>query len=133
VIPPGWHPVHRSADGEHVGYLVPDGSKDRVVPTTLVGSVLGPAQDPATATALLEGRGLAALDRRWWCRLPEVLPAGVMDASSPEPDWSRQPVVLVEVSSTAVTVRPEFVGPGETGRASLPVPAGDLLVPDPTW
>jgi hypothetical protein len=130
VIPTNWTPVHR-ADGEHVGYLAPDGAPRRVHPLLLTGSALGPAGSAPDARELLVARGLAALDRRWWCRLPAALPAGVLAAGSPQPDWSWQPVVLVEVSPTGVTVRPEFVGPGVTGRASLPVPVGGLMLPEP--
>jgi hypothetical protein len=131
VIPTGWHPVHRPADGEHVGYLVPDGSPDRVVPVTLVGSALGPAQDPATATALLAGRGLAALDRRWWCRLPVPLTDGT-DAAEPGEDWAWSAVVLVEASPDGCRVRLEYAEPAELrAQARLPVPVGDLLLEHP--
>jgi hypothetical protein len=122
--------VHR-ADGEHVGYLVPDGAPGLVLPVTLVGCALGPAGDAATATVLLRARGLTALDRRWWCRLPDELPAGVLPAGEPAADWSWQPVVLVEVSPTGATVRPEFAAPGDAGRAALPVPVGSLLRAEP--
>ena len=131
MIPRAWQPVHRPADGEHVGYLVPDGAPDLVLPVSLIGCALGPAHDRATAGALLRARGLAALDRRWWCRLPDALPAGVLDASEPEPGWTWQPVVLVEVSPAGATVRPEFAAPGETGQAALPVPVGGLLRTQP--
>ena len=129
VIPPGWQPVHRPADGEHVGYLVPDGAPGLVLPVSLIGCALGPAHDPATAGALLRARGLAALDRRWWCRLPDPLPAGVTDVSEPAAHWTWQPVVLGEVSPAGATVRPECVAPGQTGQAALPVPVGGLLRP----
>ncbi len=131
MIPPGWHPVHRPADGEHVGYLVPDGSPDRVVPMTLVGSALGPAQDPAAATALLEERGLAALDRRWWCRLPTPLTDGT-DAGEPHADWAWSAVVLVEASPMGCRIRLEYAEPAELrAQALLPVPVGTLLLEGP--
>jgi hypothetical protein len=127
VIPSGWVPVQR-ADGEHVGYLVPDGFPGLVLPVTLVGAALGPAQDRASATVLLTARGLSALDRRWWCRLPAALPAGVLPAGDPPADWEWRPVVLVEVSPAECRVRPEFAAPEElTAQAALPVPVGGLL------
>ena len=132
MIPTGWQPVHRPADGEHVGYLVLDGSPDVVLPVTLLGSALGPAHDRATATALVRRVGLTALDRRWWCRLPEPLPGGVLAAGEPGADWQWRAVVLVEVSPTACLVRPEWPEPAEVrGRAELPVPVRDLLRADP--
>jgi hypothetical protein len=131
VIPPNWQPVHRVTDGEHVGYLVPDGAPGLVLPVSLIGCALGPAHDRESAGALLRTRGLPALDRRWWCRLPAALPPGVLDVSEPDADWSWQPVVLVEVSPTGATVRPEFVVPGQTGQAALPVPVGGLLRTQP--
>jgi hypothetical protein len=124
--------VHRPADGELVGYLVPDGPPRLVLPVTLLGCALGPAHDRATATTLLAARGLAALDRRWWCRLPSPLPGGVLAAGHPLPEWTWRPVVLVEVSPAACRVRPEWAAPDElTACAVLPVPAGDLLRADP--
>ena len=124
-----WRVVHRTDDGEHVGYVVPasvDGGL--VVPMTLAGT---PAAEPlpvADATALLTGTGLAVLARRWWCRLPDPLPAGVTDAHRPSADWPWRPTVLVEVSRQQVQVRPEWAAPEErTARAVLPFPAGDLL------
>jgi hypothetical protein len=123
VIPPTWTPVHR-ADGELVGWLSPDGGPDLVVPRTLVGTALGPARDPAAAAGLLLTRGLAALDRRWWARLPE----GVLRAAEPAAGWEWQPVVLVEASPVGCTVRLEMAEPAQLrARASLPVPVGDLL------
>ena len=132
MIPTGWRPVRRSADGELVGYLVPDGSPGLVLPVTLLGSALGPAHDRPTATALVESQGLAALDRRWWCRLPATLAPGVLPAGEPVEGWEWRPVVLVEVSPTQCRVRPEWAAPGElTGQAALPVPVGDLLRTEP--
>ena len=127
VIPVAWAPVHR-ADGELVGYLVPDGAPGLVLPVTLVGAALGPSQERSTATVLLATRGLSALDRRWWCRLPAVLHSGVLPAADPAADWEWRPVVLVEVSPAECRVRPEFAAPEElTGQAALPVPVGGLL------
>jgi hypothetical protein len=69
-----------------------------VFPVTLVGAAIGPSQEPEAATALLVECGLAALDRRWWCRLPAPLPRGVLPADAPPAGWQWRPVVLVEVS-----------------------------------
>ena len=118
----------RRADGEHVGYLVPDGPPGLAFPVTLIGAAIGPSEKPATAVAQLQGRGLAALDRRWWCRLPACLPRGLLAAGNPSPGWEWRPVVLVEVSSAECRVRPEMAAPEElTAQAVLPVPVGGLL------
>ena len=123
VIPTDWTPVHR-ADGELVGWLAADGR-----PRLLTGAPLAaPADD---GVAQLRSRGLAALDRRWWARLPAPLPPGLIPAGEPDDEWAWQPVVLVESSPTGCTVRPEWPAPDETGRALLPVPVGDLLRTDP--
>ena len=127
MIPSEWVPFQR-ADGEHVGHLVPDGPPGLVLPVTLVGAALGPSQDRASATVLLAARGLSALDRRWWCRLPDPLPAGVLAADDPPAEWEWRPVVLVEVSPAGCHVRPEMAAPEElTAQAALPVPVGALL------
>ena len=132
VIPTTWTPVHRPSDAEHVGYLVPDGVDGHVVPTSLVGLPLGPAQPSVDAVALLVAQGLRSLDRRWWCRLPHTLPRGVLHAAEPSPDWQWQSVVLVEVSPAGCTVRLEMAEPAQLrARAALPVPVGDLLRTDP--
>ena len=130
VTPTDRTPVHR-ADGELVGWLAPDDAPGSAVPLLLTGTPLAPAGPEAEVTALLRSRGLAALDRRWWARLPAPLPPGLLPAGQPDEDWSWQPVVLVESSPTGCTVRPEWPAPGETGRAVLPVPVGDLLRTDP--
>jgi hypothetical protein len=124
--------VTRPSDDEHVGYLVPDGGDGRVVPTSLVGTPLGPAQDCRDAVALLEAHGLRSLDRRWWCRLPHTLPDGVLPAAEPSPDWHWRSVVLVEVSPERCTVRLEMAEPAQLrARAALPVPVRDLLREQP--
>jgi hypothetical protein len=116
--------VHRPEDDEHVGYLTPDG-----VPRLLTGATLPTSADPH---AQLVAGGLRALDRRWWCRLPAVLPRGAMDAGRPEPGWDWRPVVIVEASPQACTVRPEWPAPEEfANRAILPTPVGDLLRDEP--
>ena len=71
--------MHRPEDGEHVGYLSPDGA-----PRLLTGAAL--ATPGGDARDLLVARGLA-LDRRWWCRLPVPLTDGTTDPS-PAVDWS---------------------------------------------
>ena len=132
VIPHSWSQVTRPSDGEHVGYLAPDGADGLVVPTSLLGHPLTPAQDREDAVTLLRERGLASLDRRWWCRLPSTLPPSLVAAGEPGPGWEWRSVVLVEVSPGECTVRLEFGGPEEfRGRAALPVPVGDLLRTDP--
>jgi hypothetical protein len=131
VIPPDWTPVHRPADGELVGWLAPDGDPGLVRPLLLTGAPLAAARPVEDAAALLRADGLRALDRRWWARLPEGPMRGVVDAGAPAAGWGWQPVVLVESSPTGVTVRPEWPAPGETGRALLPVPVGDLLLAEP--
>ena len=124
--------MHRPSDDERVGYLVPDGGPGLVVPTTLVGTPLGAAQEEDTAVALLVAVGLRSLDRRWWCRLPATLPVGVLPAGEPEPGWDWRPVVVIEASPIGCTVRPEWPAPEElAGRAVLPVPVRELLVEQP--
>jgi hypothetical protein len=119
--------VHRPGDGEHVGYLSPDGTPTAVVPRLLTGAAAGPASSPAVARALLVERGLAALDRRWWCRLPVPLADGT-DAAEWGADWVWSAVVLVEASASGCRVRLEYADPAELrARARLPVPVGDLL------
>ena len=130
MITSEWDVVLRPHDDEAVGYLVPDGSL--AVPVTLAGQPLGPAQEPDAATALLVARGLSVLDGRWWCRLPDLLPRGILAAGHPLPAWGWRAVVLVEVSPSACRVRPEWPAPAElTGQAELPVPVGQLLLAEP--
>ncbi|MGY2076108.1 hypothetical protein [Blastococcus sp. SYSU DS0828] len=131
MIPTEWTPVHRPVDGELVGWLAPDGAAGQVRPVLLTGAPLAGPRSPGDAAALLRTEGLRALDRRWWARLPEPFPAGTVAAGEPGEDWTWQPVVLVESSPTGCTVRPEWPAPGETGRAHLPVPVGDLLREQP--
>ncbi len=117
--------MRRPEDGEHVGYLSPDGR-----PRLLTGATLASAA--ADAHDLLVARGLRALDRRWWCRLPTPLPSGITDAAEPAEDWDWQPVVLVEVSPITCTVRPEWPAPeAMDARAVLPTPVGELLREEP--
>ncbi len=91
----------------------------------------GPLPEGAARGVLVE-RGLSALDRRWWCRLPEPLPRGLLDASRPAEDWEWRPVVVVEAAPDGAGVRPEWPAPEEMGaRAAVPVPVGELLRLDP--
>ena len=131
MVPTGWTVVHRPADGEPVGWLAP--APDGLVrPMDLVGSPAGLPQPAGPATARLADHGLALLAGRRWCRLPDPLPRGVSDAAEPAADWPWRPVLLVEVSPTAVRLRPEWPAPEELGaQARLPVPVGDLLLADP--
>jgi hypothetical protein len=132
VIPTQWTPVHRPEDGEHVGYLSPDGGPGRAVPRLLTGTPAGPPSTSEAARDLLVTRGLALLDRRWWCRLPEPLVDGT-PVGSPEPDWQWSAVVLVEASPAECRVRLEFAAPAELrALAVLPTAVGDLLREEPT-
>ena len=127
MIPTHWTPVHRPVDGERVGYLSPDGAPALVVPRLLTGTSAGPPSDQAAARDLLVARGLAMLDRRWWCRLPAPLTDGTR-ADSPGPAWEWSAVVLVETSPVECRVRLEFAEPAELRAvAVLPTPVGDLL------
>jgi hypothetical protein len=131
VIPIDWTPVHRPGDGERVGYLSPDGGTGRAVPRLLTGAPAGPASPSHAARDLLMARGLAMLDRRWWCRLPVPLTDG-MRADAPEPGWQWSAVVLVEASPVECRVRLELAAPAELrAQAVLPTPVGDLLREEP--
>ena len=131
MIPTHWTPVRRPEDGEHVGYLSPDGGPGRAVPRLLTGAPAGPASTSDVARDLLITRGLALLDRRWWCRLPAPLVDGTR-ADSPQPDWTWTAVVLVEASPVECRVRLEFAEPAALrALAVLPTPVGDLLREDP--
>jgi hypothetical protein len=131
MIPEHWETVRRPDDGEVVGYLAADGGAD-VVPMTLVGSALGAPGPAADARAVLLARGLAVLDRRWWCRLPSPLPRGLLHVARPAPEWEWRPVVVVEAAPDGVRIRPEWPDPVEVGgQAALPVPVGDLLREQP--
>ncbi|WP_222193908.1 hypothetical protein [Modestobacter italicus] len=131
MIPSAWEAVHRPEDGELVGYLAPH-DDGLVVPTTLTGTPAGAPDEPEAAAGLLVASGLARLARRWWCRLPDTLPPGLLDAGGPTAHWDWRPVVLVEVSPAGCRVRPEAPTPEEGGaQASLPVPVGTLLREQP--
>lgn len=126
MIPDDWRPVPRE-DGELAGYLV-DAPGGLAVPTSLLGTSLGPAQDLASAAAAVAALGLASLDGRWWCRLPRPLPSGLLDAEAPAADWTWRPVVIVEVDASRCRVRPALPFPEEsTSLAELSVPAAAFL------
>jgi hypothetical protein len=133
MIPSDWTPYHRESDGELVGYLVADGT-DRAleVPTSLIGLPLGPAQSADSARSVLVARGLAVLAERWWCRLPQPLPASLTTVGEPDPGWGWRPVVLVEVSPAGSRIRIDMASPEELRiQISLPNPVGGLLRPRP--
>ena len=133
MIPKEWRPCRRESDGEIVGYLVPDETDPALaVPTTLIGTALGPAQPTDSARTVLLARGLASLAQRWWCRLPKPLPSGLTTADPPAPDWGWRPVVLVEVSPARSRIRIEMAAPEELRiQVVLPNPVGDLLRTSP--
>jgi hypothetical protein len=131
MIPAAWLAHHRSEDGEIVGYLAP-AADSLVTPMSLLGTPLAPAQSTQEATALLEREGLAVLTRRWWCRLPQPIPASNLDPADDQPDWDWRAVVIVETKPTSCVIRPEFAEPEERTRTvTLPVPVGELLVLEP--
>ena len=124
MIPEAWQPVVRT-DGERVGWLSPDGRA-----RTLLGTLLPLRDGEDERTALVE-RGLAALDRRWFARLPEDLVPG-LDAGRPHPAWGWRHVVVVEVGPARCRIRLAMAPPAELRVAlELPVPVGDLLREEP--
>ncbi|HEV7623620.1 MAG TPA: hypothetical protein VGO26_05750 [Amnibacterium sp.] len=124
MIPEAWQAVHRG-DGERVGYLSPDGR-----PRTLLGTAFA-LRDGEDARTALADRGLAALDRRWFARLPDELVPGV-DARQPEAAWRWHPVVVVEAGPGACRIRLWMASPAELRIVlELPVPVGDLLLEEP--
>jgi len=131
MIPDHWQPCRRASDGELTGYLVAaDDAAPAVVPVTLIGTRLGPAQDVATATALVNPYGLAELAEFWWCRLPTPLAGNAIDVSDPQDGWTWRRVVVVEASPVRCRVRPAMPEPDERiAQVSLPVPVDELLRP----
>ncbi|HEY8788992.1 MAG TPA: hypothetical protein VIM10_07675 [Actinopolymorphaceae bacterium] len=102
-----------------------------VVPVTLIGTRLGPAQSAATATALVNQYGLAELAEFWWCLLPTPLAGHAIDVTDPADGWTWRRVVVVEASPARCQVRPALTMPEEfIDQVSLPVPVGDLLQAD---
>lgn len=124
MIPSAWAPVARE-DGERVGYL-----DEEDAPRTLLGTPL-PLRDGEDPRSALIAGGLAALDRRWFARLPEELGEGT-DAAHPDPTWRWRPVVVVEASPAACRIRLWMAPPAELRiTLELPVPVGPLLVEQP--
>lgn len=116
----------RAEDGERVGYLAAAGN--RVVPLTLIGTPMAEPMTADAAEALLDERGLAILNERWWCRLPTPITPG-LDASKPQPGWDWRAVLILEASPEWCTIRTENATVEEfMARLHLPVPVGDLLV-----
>lgn len=129
MIPSDWRPYHRESDGELVGYLVADGTDASLtVPTSLIGTPLGPPQAVEAAQSVLRVRGLAALAERWWCLLPRTLPTTPIAADAPDPDWVWRSVVLVEVDPARSRIRIAMAAPEELAvLVTLPTPVGGLL------
>jgi hypothetical protein len=97
----------------------------------LTGAPAGPSSTSEAASDLLIQRGLAMLDRRWWCRLPVPLVDGSR-VDSPESHWQWSAVVIVEASPVECRVRLEFAAPAELRAiAVLTNPVGDLLREEP--
>lgn len=125
MIPPLWEPRHR-ADGELVGYLVPHGNG--VVPMSLVGLPLADPGPRDQAAGVLDTMGLAALDRKYYARLPNPVPPGVVDVDTPSADWDWRVVVIVESSPSRVSIRPAMAYPEELrSLVVIEPPVGDLL------
>jgi hypothetical protein len=139
MVPEGWLPHRRVADGELAGYLAPVDADDttgaadaaRFIAMTVVGTVVDPesgALEEAAARALVEARGQAALDGTWWARLPKPLPAGNLHAAHAYADWEWRPVVIARADASRCVLRAETPWPEERhSRALLPVPVGELL------
>jgi hypothetical protein len=124
VLPADWI-EHRRADGEVVGWIVPDGEGFRV--RDLLGRDRTPAgsNDAAeplewlAAEELLEELGIGYLADRWTLRLP---------------DGSERPVRISEASPRGVTVVADEFGAasavgGVLERFRLPFPVTEELSP----
>lgn len=132
MIPDDWQPCRRTSDGELTGYLMTAAEvAPEVVPMTLIGTRLGPAQHVGSATALVNQHGLAELAEFWWCRLPSLLTGSRIDVTDPQDGWSWRRVVVIEASPARCRVRPAMPEPDERiVQVSLPVPVGALLQAD---
>ena len=132
MIPDDWQPCRRASDGELTGYLrAAADAATEVVPVTLIGTPLGPPQNHASATALVNQYGLAELAEFWWCRLPSPLPGNGIDVTDPQDGWTWRRVVVVKASPAHCRVRPAHPEPEEfIAGVSLPVPVGSLLLAD---
>lgn len=124
VLPSDWI-EHRRADGEVVGWIVPDGDGFRV--RDLLGRERTPADADGRPTPiewlaaeeLLEGLGIGYLADRWTLRLT---------------DGSERPVRIAEASPRGVTVVADEFGAasavgGDLERFRLPFPVADELTP----
>jgi hypothetical protein len=124
VLPADWI-EHRRADGEVVGWIVPDGEGFRV--HDLLGRERTPAGEDGgvepidwlAAEELLEGLGIGYLADRWTLRLP---------------DGSERPVRIAEASPRGVTVVADEFGAasavgGALERFRLPFPIAGELTP----
>ncbi|MCR4511895.1 hypothetical protein [Aeromicrobium sp. 50.2.37] len=87
MIPAAWEPYHRPDDGEHVGYLRPDG--DLVVPCTLLGTALAEPLERDDAETVLDDVGLSYLAETWLLI---------------DDDGTQRRVVLVEVDAARAVV-----------------------------
>lgn len=132
MIPDDWQPCRRASDGELTGYLMTAGdTAAHVIPVTLIGTPLGPAQSAAGATALVNQYGLAELAEFWWCLLPTPLAGHPINVTDPQDGWTWRRVVVVEASPAVCRVRPAHPEPEEfIAGVSLPVPVGGLLLAD---
>ena len=102
----------------------------RRLPRTLLGTTL-PVRDGEDPHVALAERGLAALDRRRFARLPDELGPGI-DARHPADDWTWRAVVVVEVDRARCRIRLQLAPPAELRVVlELPVPVGDLLLDEP--
>lgn len=125
MIPSTWE-HRRRADGELVGYLVPH--VEGVVATSLVGLPLADPGPRHEAVTLLDATGLAALDRKYYARLPNPVPPGGVDVDAPAADWDWRVVVIVESSPTRVSIRPAMAYPEELrSLVVIEPPVGGLL------
>ena len=90
-----------------------------------------PVRDGEDPQVALAERGLAALDRRRFARLPDELVPGI-DARHPADDWTWRAVVVVEVDRARCRIRLQLAPPAELRvLLELPVPVGDLLLDEP--
>lgn len=110
-VPADWS-AHRRADGEHVGWIIPDGEGFRAV--DLLGRMIGaPALEWVDVEDLLDALGIGYLADPYSLRLP---------------DGSERPVRIAEVSSDGITVVADEFGMASAvgaahDRFRLPFPA----------
>jgi hypothetical protein len=115
MLPPDWMP-HRRADGETVGWIVPDGDGFRA--RDLLGrEVTNRVVDWLTAEETLEELGIGYLADRYVLRLP---------------DGAERPVRIAEASPRGITVVADEFGAasavgGTPERFRLEFPLSDEL------